>query len=96
MPGQVEEKGKYFVDNIKQKTKDIKSIKEIRGAGLMLGIALDFKCAEVVAKMLQKGVLANCAAEYVIRLLPPYVISYEEIDKVIEVMVETIREAENG
>ena len=93
---QVEEKGRYFTDNIKEKTKDIKSVKEIRGAGLMLGIELDFKCSDVVAKMLQKGVLANCAAEYVIRLLPPYVISNDEIDKVIEVMTETIRETENG
>jgi len=55
-------------------------ITEIRGLGLMLGIELNVPGQYVVDSMLQAGVLVNCTNGNVIRLLPPYIISREEID----------------
>ncbi len=97
LPQQAKEKGEYFISKIKEKTSGIDGVKEIRGIGLMIGVQLNFKCAGVVDKMRERGVLANCAAEYVIRLVPPLTIPKNEINKIIDVMVESIREAkENG
>ena len=58
-------------------------IREIRGAGLMWGLDLDRPAAPVVDAAIQQGLLVNRTAETVIRLLPPYIITTEEIDEAI-------------
>ena len=58
-------------------------IREIRGAGLMWGLDLDRPAAPVVDAAIQQGLLVNRTAETVIRLLPPYIITAEEIDEAI-------------
>jgi acetylornithine/N-succinyldiaminopimelate aminotransferase len=89
-----EEKGRYMMDTIRDRTKGWSEIKEIRGIGLMIGVELTFKGADVVNKMLEKGVLSNCASDTVMRIVPPLVISYEEMDQVIDVLLESIRECD--
>ncbi len=58
-------------------------IREIRGAGLMWGLELDRRAAPIVDAAIQQGLLVNRTAETVIRLLPPYIITTEEIDEAI-------------
>ena len=58
-------------------------IREVRGAGLMWGLDLDRPAAPVVDAAIQHGLLVNRTAETVIRLLPPYIITAEEIDEAI-------------
>ncbi len=53
-------------------------IKNVRGAGLMIGVELDRPGAAVVPAALEKGLLVNCTADTVIRLLPPFVLSRTE------------------
>ncbi|MCS7204371.1 MAG: aspartate aminotransferase family protein [Leptospiraceae bacterium] len=52
-------------------------IKEIRGVGLMFGIELNRPCRDVVMKCLENGLIVNCTAENVIRILPPLNIDLE-------------------
>lgn len=87
-----DEKGSYIMNSIRERTEGWDEIKEIRGDGLMIGVELNFKGAEVVNKMLKLGVLSNCASDTVMRLVPPLVISREEIDKVVDVLLESIRQ----
>ncbi|MBN1431703.1 MAG: acetylornithine transaminase [Methanomicrobiaceae archaeon] len=64
-----------------------------RVCGLMIGIpAGEEKCPEVAAKCRDKGVLVNCAGHGNIRLVPPLVISDDEIDEAIRVIAEAIKE----
>ena len=56
-------------------------IKEVRGKGLMWGVALTRDAAPVVPAALERGVVVNRTAERVIRLLPPLVITTAEIDE---------------
>ena len=58
-------------------------IREIRGAGLMWGLDLDRPAAPVVDAALQRGLLVNRTADTVVRLLPPYIITAEEIDEAL-------------
>ncbi|BAO43612.1 acetylornithine transaminase [Thiolapillus brandeum] len=70
---------------------DQEGVREIRYAGLMLGIELEQPCGELVGKALENGLLINVTADRVVRLLPPLIISDEQIDELIEVLSNLIR-----
>lgn len=62
---------------------DAKGIKNVRGEGLMIGIDLRGRATPVLRKLQDSGVLALPAGNLTIRLLPPLVITEEQIDRVI-------------
>ena len=79
---EVQQKGDY----IKEKLLKMKNIKMVRGMGMMLGIVLQNGDArEIAAKCVQNGLLI-LTAKTLLRLLPPLTITYEEIDKGLEVL----------
>ncbi|HUU75122.1 MAG TPA: acetylornithine/succinylornithine family transaminase [Methanoregulaceae archaeon] len=57
-----------------------------RVRGLMIGISVGERCPGVQKKCAMEGVLVNCAAEGNLRLVPPLVITDDEIDRVVEVV----------
>ena len=65
--------------------------REVRGLGLMVGLDLDCDCKELVEKALRKGVLINNTGEHTLRLIPPLVVTKEEIDKVVAVIGELLK-----
>jgi len=67
-------------------------IKEVRGVGLMIGVELSIECSEIVRELLNKGVIANCTRNNVVRLLPPLIISESEVDFFIEKFDEVLNE----
>jgi acetylornithine/N-succinyldiaminopimelate aminotransferase len=69
-------------------------IREVRGRGLMIGVELDMPSKPVVMKMMEKGVIANAIGENVVRLVPPLVISIEELNTVVDILLESIAECE--
>ncbi|MDO4264875.1 MAG: aspartate aminotransferase family protein [Eubacteriales bacterium] len=84
---EVREKGAYFMEGIRK----IGSahVKEVRGLGLMIGIEMDMtELKPYIEALTEKGVLAITAGKNVIRLLPPLVISYEEINTALAAMKE--------
>src|SRR6056297_3504237 len=87
---QSHEKGTWLMKKIEAMNEP--SIKEIRGKGLMIGIEFDFETKPLVAKMLERGVLANATAGNVLRLVPPLVITYDEMEKVVEVIKQSLKE----
>jgi acetylornithine/N-succinyldiaminopimelate aminotransferase len=54
-------------------------IREIRGEGLMLGMDLDVEGAPYVAEALQQGLLINCTHDHILRLLPPYILTAQQV-----------------
>jgi acetylornithine/N-succinyldiaminopimelate aminotransferase len=84
------EKGEWIKEQIM--TMKHPDIKEVRGRGLMIGIEFRFETKPLVQKMLENGVLANATAGNVLRLVPPLIISYKELERVIEVMEKSIKE----
>jgi acetylornithine/N-succinyldiaminopimelate aminotransferase len=71
--------------HVEQRLKDIAAahpiVKEVRGAGLIWGLELTRDAAPVVPAALARGVIVNRTAENVVRLLPPLVITVEEVDE---------------
>ena len=66
-------------------------IKEVRGAGLMIGVELAFPCKPVVLDCLEQGMLINCTHDYTLRALPPYIITEQEVDRAITILKRVFR-----
>ncbi len=64
--------------------------REIRGLGLMVGLDLDADCKALVGKALQKGVLINSTGDHTLRLIPPLVVTRDQIDRVVKVIGESL------
>jgi acetylornithine/N-succinyldiaminopimelate aminotransferase len=91
---QAKKRGRYFMEKFGSVAEGWDAIKEIRGMGLMIGVELNFNGKKVVEQMMKRGVLSNCASDTVMRLVPPLIISEKEIDTIIDVLVESIKEEE--
>ena len=84
----VKKKGAY----LKEKISAMPGVKEVRGMGLMLGVALTDQegYSAKVSAMLEKGLLCLTAGHSTIRLLPPLTISQEEMDQGLAIMAEVL------
>jgi acetylornithine/LysW-gamma-L-lysine aminotransferase len=66
------------------------SVREVRGRGLMIGIELRGKVAPILKLLQSRGVLALPAGATVLRLLPPLVISDDDLWQAVEIIIETL------
>jgi acetylornithine/LysW-gamma-L-lysine aminotransferase len=78
---QAAEKGAYLKDKLEEINSPL--IREVRGMGFMIGIELKKKVAPYLKVLQARNVIALNAGMTVLRLLPPLVISYEQIDQVV-------------
>ena len=83
---QVNEKGEY----IREKLLKMDGVSQVRGLGLMIGIVLEKDNAkEVAARCVENGLLI-LTAKNLLRMLPPLNISYEDIDKGLEILKKSL------
>lgn len=62
------------------------SIQDVRGAGLIAGLEFAVDPAPLVSACLERGLLINRTATTVIRLLPPYIVTEQEIDEALGIL----------
>jgi acetylornithine/N-succinyldiaminopimelate aminotransferase len=62
------------------------AIAEVRGRALMIGIQLDRSGHAYVERARERGLLINCTHETVLRLLPPFTLSGEEAQEVVDIL----------
>lgn len=80
----VAEKGEYFKNELRKlQEKYPDKVKDVRGCGLMLGMEVAGEGKPIVESCLANNVIVNCTAGNVIRIVPPLIISREEIDIVV-------------
>lgn len=80
----VAEKGEYFKNELRKlQEKYPDKVTDIRGCGLMLGMEVAGEGKPIVESCLANNVIVNCTAGNVIRIVPPLIISREEIDIVV-------------
>ena len=73
----------------------IPGVKEVRGAGLLLGIELEsLKASDVSDSMREAGVLVNAANATTIRIAPALIVSDTQIAKFISIFKKVISDAE--
>ncbi len=81
---QAAELGAYALDRLRQIQSPL--IREVRGSGLLLGIELKANVQPYLEQLLAQGILALPAGSRVLRLLPPLVISREQLDRVLDAL----------
>ena len=83
----VRKNGKYFQQGLKKlKDKYPKVIKEVRGQGLLIGLALYKDQTDFINKLLQQKLLTVRASENVVRLLPPLNVTRKEINLALKIL----------
>lgn len=78
--------GEYLISCLLELKGRYPFIKQVRGKGLLVGCELDVDGKGIVAACLEKGVLINCTAGRVLRLMPPLIVTKGEIDAVIQTL----------
>tara|TARA_B110000438_G_C15741750_1_gene618777 strand:+ start:46 stop:1212 length:1167 start_codon:yes stop_codon:yes gene_type:complete len=84
--------GIYFYKGLtKLKNKYPKIIKEVRGMGLLLGLAMHKDQTKFIQKLLDNKLLTIRAAENVVRLLPPLNVTKSEINLALKILENVCR-----
>jgi acetylornithine/LysW-gamma-L-lysine aminotransferase len=85
--------GEYMLESF-ESLRDFKSVRDIRGMGLMMGIELKFDVLNIIQMCQSEGVLILDAGRNIVRLLPPLVMGKQEASIVVEVLHKVIGEYE--
>ena len=88
LPRQALVKGAYLMDKLREI--ESPNIREVRGMGLMIGIEMKQKVAPYIKALQENQIIALNAGMTVIRLLPPLVISYGQIDHLVDVLTNVL------
>ncbi len=76
--------GEFLVQGFKTRLGHLPGVVEIRGQGLMLGIALSQPCGALVGRALEQGLLINVTADTVVRLLPSLIFSQADAQQLLD------------
>jgi acetylornithine/N-succinyldiaminopimelate aminotransferase len=75
--------GSYFKEQLIGLKQKHKSVVDVRGLGLLLGMKVNIDGDEIVKKTMDKGFLINCIQGNILRFIPPLIISKKEIDNLV-------------
>jgi acetylornithine/LysW-gamma-L-lysine aminotransferase len=89
LPGQAAAKGAFLMEELKSINSPL--IREVRGLGLMVGIELKQKVAPYLQALQERHILALNAGLTTIRLLPPLVITREQLETVVAALKEVLQ-----
>jgi acetylornithine/LysW-gamma-L-lysine aminotransferase len=89
LPGQAAEKGDWLLERLHALAAP--QVREIRGQGLLVGLELKQRVQPHLSALLERGVLALPAGPNVLRLLPPLVIDYADLETVVAHLAEILR-----
>ena len=85
--------GGYFRMQLMELAKRFSFIQEVRGYGLMIGVELEFAGKQIVLEAMEQGLLINCTHEKVLRFLPPYILTEQDVDRAVTVLKRVFKKA---
>jgi acetylornithine aminotransferase len=83
--------GNELVQQLREALATVPGVREVRGKGLMVGIELETAGTGLVEDALAAGLLINLTGDNVIRLLPPLVISADEVTEITHILATLLR-----
>lgn len=85
--------GEYLISQLKELQKRNSHITEIRGRGLMVGVVLDIPHKEVRNKLIhEQHCFTGCAGTNILRILPPLILSKENVEDFIGRLEKVLKE----
>lgn len=88
LPQQAQEKGAWLVEQLQ--ALELDAVREVRGRGLIIGIELKDRVTPVLQALQERGILALPAGNTVLRLLPPLIIGYDELQQIVDAIAEIL------
>ena len=88
---QVGRVGEYFRAGLRDLATKHSFVKEVRGAGLMIGVELDRPGKNYVMRGIEEGLLFNATHDTVLRFLPPYILTEKEVDRALRTLGKLFR-----
>ena len=85
----VEEKGAF----LEEKLLELEGVKSVHRLGLMVGIEIDGDAHDIAAKCIQNGLLI-ITAKNLLRMLPPLIITKDELLEAVNILEKTLKENE--
>lgn len=82
----VQEVGTYFEEQLEKIVEEFDNVTVRRGKGLMQGLVLTTPVRETIDKAIERGLLVISAGGNVLRMLPPLVITKENVDEMINIL----------
>jgi predicted acetylornithine/succinylornithine family transaminase len=82
----IERVGAYFRASLRELAARYPFITEVRGRGLMAGLQLSIPGGGFVGAAMKRGLLINCTHDTVLRFLPPYIITEDEVDEAVAIL----------
>jgi acetylornithine/LysW-gamma-L-lysine aminotransferase len=89
-----EKMGKIFREGLEKLKEKHTMIREIRGKGLMIGIEMKFEIKDILMGLIKEGILMLYSGRNILRILPPLVISKDDITKVLHALDSILTEEE--
>ena len=84
--------GDIMLEGLRAQLGGLGQVAAIRGRGLMIGIELSSECSALVERALERRLLINVTAGRVVRLLPPLIITEQEMHRIIDTVCSLIKE----
>jgi len=95
IPGQVAKKGQHLEGRLRSLADRHPLVTEVRGRGLLWAIELDGELAEQAMGMCrEEGLIINNVKPTALRLMPPLVVSEEELDRAVEIIDKVLAKLE--
>ena len=89
-----EKMGELFKEGLEKLKEKHQMIRKIRGKGLMIGIEMKFEVKDILFGLIKKGVLMLYSGRNILRILPPLVISKDDVTKVLHTLDLVLTEEE--
>jgi len=87
-----EKMGNYLFKNLNDIRRKYKTVKDVRGIGLIYGMELTFDANELINKLIDNFVLTVPAGKNVIRFTPPLIIQKDHIDELIIALNKVLKD----
>ncbi len=80
----------YLIDRLGSLRDKYSFIKEVRGKGLIIGMAMDLPALPIVNGCMERGLLLIGAGEFVLRFLPALIVTKAEVDEMMEILTSVL------
>jgi acetylornithine/N-succinyldiaminopimelate aminotransferase len=87
------EVGGYLIKRLREIAKECPNVREVRGAGMIIGVVLNHPAKPVVDACFAERLVVNGTADNVLRLLPPLILTRAEADAGLAIIERAIRGA---
>lgn len=88
IPRQVAEKGEWLMSRLE--ALQLSCVREVRGQGLLVGLELKGRVQPFLSALIEQGVVALPAGPNVLRLLPPLIIGYDDLETVVAAIEQVL------